>query len=108
MVTLFLHLMVVLVRLARPGGFRSVVAESVLMRHQLRILNRGRKRASNLRAANRECSMEPVFDGLVLLRRQTPLTPRLLVYFASGACGKSRGTGARRPDGARTARSCSS
>jgi hypothetical protein len=29
--------------------------------------------------------MEPVFDGLVLLRRQTPLTRRLLVYFASGA-----------------------
>jgi len=29
--------------------------------------------------------MEPVFGGLVLLRRQTPLTRRLLVYFASGA-----------------------
>src|ERR1700681_1568866 len=52
-VTLFLHLIVVLVRLARPGGFRSVVAESVLVRHQLLIMNRGRKRAANLRAADR-------------------------------------------------------
>jgi len=32
-----------------------------------------------------ECSMEPVFGGLVLLRRKTPLTRRLLVYFRSGA-----------------------
>ncbi len=52
-VTLFFHLIVVVVRLARPGGFRSVVAESVVVRHQLLILNRGRKRAPNLRAADR-------------------------------------------------------
>jgi len=52
-VTLFFHLIVVVVRLARPGGFRSVVAESALARHQLLILNRGRKRAPNLRAADR-------------------------------------------------------
>ena len=52
-VILFFHLIVVVVRLARPGGFRSVVAESVLVRHQLLILNRGRKRAPNLRAADR-------------------------------------------------------
>jgi hypothetical protein len=49
----FVHLIVTLVRLARPGGLRSVVAESVLVRHQLLILNRGRKRAPNLRAADR-------------------------------------------------------
>ena len=30
-----------------------MVAESVLVKHQLRILNRGRKRAPNLRAADR-------------------------------------------------------
>ena len=50
---LFVHLIVTVVRLARPGGLRSVVAESVLVRHQLLILNRGRKRAPNLRAADR-------------------------------------------------------
>jgi hypothetical protein len=47
------HLIVTLARLARPGGLRSVVAESVLVRHQLLILNRGRKRAPNLRATDR-------------------------------------------------------
>jgi hypothetical protein len=52
-VILFVHLIVAVVRLARPGGLRSVVAESVLVRHQLQILNRGRKRAPNLRAAER-------------------------------------------------------
>src|SRR5262245_12586092 len=34
-------------------GLRSVVAESVLVRHQLLILNRGRQRAPNLRATAR-------------------------------------------------------
>jgi hypothetical protein len=36
-----------------PGGLRSVVAESLLVKHQLRILNRGRKRAPNLRVTER-------------------------------------------------------
>src|ERR1700682_5582730 len=52
-VILFVHLIVTVVRLAGPGGLRSVVAESVLVRHQLLVLNRGRKRAPNLRAADR-------------------------------------------------------
>ena len=51
--TLFLHAIVIIIRLGRPGGLRSVVAESVLMRHQILILNRGRKRARNLRPADR-------------------------------------------------------
>jgi len=34
----FVHLIVTLARLATPGGLRSVVAESVLIRHQLLIL----------------------------------------------------------------------
>ena len=50
---LLVHLVVIVVRLAKPGGVRSVVAESVLVRQQLLILNRGRKRAPNLRAADR-------------------------------------------------------
>ena len=52
-VILFVHLIVTVARLAGPGGLRSVVAESVLVRHQLLVLNRGRKRAPNLRAADR-------------------------------------------------------
>jgi hypothetical protein len=45
LVILFVHLIVTLARLAGPGGVRSVVAESVLVKHQLVILNRSRKRA---------------------------------------------------------------
>jgi putative transposase len=52
-IILLVHLIVTLARLARPSGLRSVVAESVLLRHQLLILNRGRKRAPNLRATDR-------------------------------------------------------
>jgi putative transposase len=50
---LFLHLLVTVARLAGPGGVRSVVAESVLVKHQLLILNRSRKRSPNLRFADR-------------------------------------------------------
>src|SRR5215813_14120942 len=51
--SLFLHAIVTIIRLGKPGGLRSVVAESVLMRHQVLILNRGRKRAANLRSSDR-------------------------------------------------------
>jgi putative transposase len=63
---LFVHLLVVICRLARPGGIRSVIAESVLVKHQLLILNRSRKRAPNLRALDR------IITGLcALLMRPT-------------------------------------
>src|SRR5215472_14671685 len=52
-ITLFLHAIVTIIRLGQAGGLRSVVAESVLMRHQVLILNRGRKRAPNLRTSDR-------------------------------------------------------
>ena len=50
---LFLHLLVTVARLAGPGGARSVVAESVLVKHQLLILNRSRKRSPSLRTSDR-------------------------------------------------------
>jgi hypothetical protein len=37
LVILFIHLIVTLARLLGPGGMRSVVAESVLVKHQLLI-----------------------------------------------------------------------
>jgi hypothetical protein len=42
---LVLHLLTTVARLVGPGGARSVVAESVLVKHQLLILNRSRKRS---------------------------------------------------------------
>jgi len=50
---LFIHLITTLARLARPGGLRSVIAESVLIKHQLLILHRSRRRAPNLRLSDR-------------------------------------------------------
>src|SRR5262245_8905365 len=50
---LFVHLIVTVVRLIKPGGLRAVVAESVLTRHQILILNCSRKRAPNLRVSDR-------------------------------------------------------
>src|SRR6516162_3528836 len=81
----FVHLIVTLARLGRPGGLRSVVAESVLVRHQLLILNRGRKRAPNLRATDR------IIAGLCtvfirparVLRSAIVLKPSTLLHFHS-------------------------
>jgi len=50
---LVLHLLTTIARFAGPGGARSVVAESVLLKQQLLILNRTRKRAPNLRLSDR-------------------------------------------------------
>src|ERR1700726_4789173 len=82
-VILFVHLIVTAVRLARPGGLRSVVAESVLVKHQLLILNRGRKRAPNLRSADRVIAglctlfMRPVR----VLRSAIVLKPSTLLHL---------------------------
>jgi hypothetical protein len=51
-ILLLIHVIVTMVRRAGPGGLRSVVAESAMVRHQLLILNRGRKRAPNLRTGD--------------------------------------------------------
>jgi hypothetical protein len=50
---LFLYLIATVAQLVGPGGARSVVAESVLVKQQLLILNRSRKRAPNLRRSDR-------------------------------------------------------
>jgi hypothetical protein len=39
-ILILVHLLITLARLARPGGVRSVIAESVMIKHQLLILNR--------------------------------------------------------------------
>jgi len=49
----FVHLIVTVVRLMKPGGLRAVVAESVLTRHQILLLNRSRKPAPHLRVSDR-------------------------------------------------------
>jgi putative transposase len=53
LIILFIHTAATLMRVARPGGVRAVVAESILAKHQLLILNRSRRRAPNLRILDR-------------------------------------------------------
>ena len=50
---LAVHLFVTLAKLPRPGGARAVVAESLLLKHQLLISNRCRQRAPNLTTLDR-------------------------------------------------------
>ena len=50
---LFIHLLVTIPRLFGRGGARSIVAESLLVKQQLLIVNRSRERAPVLRPADR-------------------------------------------------------
>ena len=47
------HLLVTLTRLARPGGVRSVVAESLAVKYQLLIMKRSQRRSPNLTSRDR-------------------------------------------------------
>jgi putative transposase len=53
LVVLFIHFIATLARLLRPGGARSIVAESLLLKHQLLIPDRSRQPAPNLSAWDR-------------------------------------------------------
>ena len=61
LVILFVHGIATFARLWGPGGIRSVVAESVLVKHQLRILNCSRRRSPNL------CFSDRLVAGLCAL-----------------------------------------
>ena len=50
---LMAHLIVTTIRTMAPGGARAVIAESLLLKHQLLLLNQSRKRAPKLRALDR-------------------------------------------------------
>ena len=80
---LLVHLIVTIIRLMQPGGARSVVAESVLLRHQLLVLNRTRRKAPDLRPRDR------IVAGLCagflrptrLLRSAIVLKPPTILHF---------------------------
>jgi putative transposase len=80
---LFLHVIVTIFRLARPGGVRSVIAESILLKQQLLILNRSRCRAPNLQASDRLiagfCSL--FIKPARLIRAAITLKPSTLLNF---------------------------
>ncbi len=80
---LLVHLIVTTVRLMQPGGVRSVVAESVLLRHQLVIMNRPRQQAPDLRPIDR--FVAGLCAGLMrparLLRSAVVLRPSTILRF---------------------------
>ena len=51
------HLFVTIVKAVTPGSARSVVAESLILKHQLLILNRSRKRAPSWLSWTECCSV---------------------------------------------------
>src|ERR1700716_4486954 len=50
---LAVHLLATIAKLVRPGGIRAVVAESLLLKHQLLISSRAWRRAPNLNSVDR-------------------------------------------------------
>src|SRR5262245_62044666 len=80
---LLLHLITTVIRLAGHRGLRSVMAESVLLKHQLLIVNRSRNRAPNLRAVDRlvaaVCTL--LIRPSRLVRSAIVLKPSTLLQF---------------------------
>ena len=82
LVILFIHFIATLARLLGPGGARSIVAESLLLKHQLLILNRSRHRSPNL------CASDRILAGLMaLLVRPTRLLRSAIVLKPSTLLG---------------------
>jgi len=53
LLVLLTHLLTTIARLLGPGGARAIVADSLLMKQQLLVINRSRRRAPNLSALDR-------------------------------------------------------
>ena len=49
---LAIHLLATIAKLVRPGGVRAIVAESLLLKHQLLISSRARRPAPYLNASD--------------------------------------------------------
>jgi hypothetical protein len=84
---LFLHLLTTIARLAGPGGARAVVAESVLVKHQLIILNRSRHRAPGIVKTLAVCS-----DVAMAQRSTRPHSTKAIASrrrSSVGACGST-------------------
>jgi len=82
LVILFIHFIVTLARLLGPGGVRSIVAESLIVKHQLLIVNRSRQRSPNL------CTSDRILAGLIaLLVRPTRLLRSAIVLKPSTLLG---------------------
>src|SRR3982074_1821550 len=82
---LAVHLLATIVKLVRPGGVRAVVAESLLLKHQLLIIfsSRARRRAPNLNSFDR------LLLGLGSLFVPPSRIPKLAVILKPRTCSDS-------------------
>src|SRR6516162_572508 len=82
LVILCIHFMAIQARLLGPGGVRSLVAESLILKHQLLIVKRSRQRSPNL------CTSDRILAGLMaLLVRPTRLLRSAIVLKPSTLLG---------------------
>lgn len=81
--SLVIHLIWILIRLLRPGGTRSVIAESLLIKHQLLILNHSRRRAPALRPSDRVIAgvLAAMIRPARLVRSAIVLKPLTIMSF---------------------------
>src|SRR5262245_42985750 len=77
------HLAVVTAKVCRSGGVRAVMAENLLLKHQLIVLRRARKRAPNLTASDRLlCGFWSMFLSAGRIRKvAVALRPSTLLGF---------------------------
>ena len=100
---LLMHLLITLTRLLKPGGTKAIVAENLLLRQQLLVMNRSRQRAPNLSTVDRfllgACSLflSPhrikraalILKPSTLLRFHTALKKRKYRFlYSSSTCKK--------------------
>ena len=50
---LLIHFIITLIKLLRPGGVKVVMAETIAMKQQLIVLNRGKKRSPKFTSSDR-------------------------------------------------------
>jgi transposase InsO family protein len=81
--SLVIHLFWTLIRLLQPGGTRSVVAESLLIKHQLLIISRSKRRAPRLRPSDRVIAglLAALIRPARLVRSAIVLKPSTIMSF---------------------------
>src|SRR5580765_1626287 len=80
---MLLHLAVMIAKLCGPGGVRAVIAENLLLKQQLIVLRRGRRRAPSLTTSERLlCGFGALFLSSGRIRKiAIALRPSTLLAF---------------------------
>ena len=90
LLVLAVHLLATIAKLMRPGGVRAVVAESLLLKQQLLISGRARRRAPNLNSFDRfVLGLASLFIPVSRLPKlAVVLKPKILLRFHEAVCAE--------------------